>query len=180
MKEQAEILGERKKCVFCKKEVIGNYEVAMFHKGFFYHDDCFAKFDGVAIKNAKLMLQDKQELVRFINTLFGFEVLPPKVNLQIMKYINSNYTYSGIHKTLEYFYITKKNSLDKANGGIGIVAHVYDEARAHFLNAHKNKQTLEISRSRNSEILNAMPTIIEITVGADDTKNKKMISIEDL
>jgi hypothetical protein len=43
-----------------------------------------------------------------------------------------NYTYSGIHRSLEYFYEVKGNSLDKANGGIGIVPFVYQDAYNYY------------------------------------------------
>jgi hypothetical protein len=44
------------------------------------------------------------------------------------------YTYSGIKRTLEYFYEVKKNSIEKANGGIGIVPWVYEEAKRYYYN----------------------------------------------
>ena len=38
------------------------------------------------------------------------------------------YSYSGMRKTLKYFFEVRGNSIEKANGGIGIIPYVYDEA----------------------------------------------------
>lgn len=39
-----------------------------------------------------------------------------------------------------YFYQIKKNSLEKANGGIGIVPYVYGQARDYYYNLWKVQQ----------------------------------------
>jgi len=46
--------------------------------------------------------------------------------------VEHNYTYSGIYKTLKYFYDVRGNSIEKANGGIGIVPYVYNEAYTYW------------------------------------------------
>ena len=57
-----------------------------------------------------------------------------RIQLQIKQYINDyNFTYSGIRKALIYFYEIKGNSIDKANGGIGIVPYVYKNAYNYYL-----------------------------------------------
>ena len=51
------------------------------------------------------------------------------INKNIKKYREEyNYTYSGIHKALIYFFEIKGNSIEKANGNIGIVPYVYKDA----------------------------------------------------
>ena len=48
-------------------------------------------------------------------------------------YINEyEYTHSGILKALIYFFEIKGNSIDKANGGIGIVPYVYKDAYNYY------------------------------------------------
>ena len=53
-----------------------------------------------------------------------------------------NYTYSGILKSLVYFYEVKGNSKDKANGGIGIVPFIYQDAYNYYYD-------LFVAQSRN-------------------------------
>lgn len=43
-----------------------------------------------------------------------------------------HYSYSGILRTLKYFYEVKHNSIDKSNDGIGIVPWVYNEAYRYY------------------------------------------------
>ena len=42
------------------------------------------------------------------------------------------YTYSGIQKTLYWFYELNGNSIEKANGHLGIVPYIYEEASNYF------------------------------------------------
>ena len=41
---------------------------------------------------------------------------------------DNKYSYSGIYKTLKYFFEVRGHPIEKANGGIGIVSWVYKEA----------------------------------------------------
>ena len=43
-----------------------------------------------------------------------------------------NYSYTGIQKTLYWWYEIKKNDLSKANDGIGIVPFIYKDACDYF------------------------------------------------
>jgi hypothetical protein len=91
-------------------------------------------------QNDKLASETKQEkdkriLEEYIKKLFGYKTIPPRVAKQIQTYVHDlehNYTYSGIYKTLKYFFEVRGNSLEKANGGIGIVPYVYDEAYTYW------------------------------------------------
>ena len=92
-----------------------------------------------------------------------------RITLQINRYLQEHpeYTYSGIKRTLEYFYKIKKNPIEKANGGIGIVPWVYEEAKRYYYNqwllsqknAEKNKRTnnmgkINVNCYNNSRDLN--------------------------
>lgn len=52
-----------------------------------------------------------------------------RITLQIKKFMQDyKYSYSGILRTLKYFYEVKQNDISKSNNGIGIVPWVYQEA----------------------------------------------------
>lgn len=73
--------------------------------------------------------RDKERLEAYIKELFGISSIPIKIRKQIETYITvNNYTYNGIYHALKYHYEIKNGSLEKANGGIGIVPYVYDDA----------------------------------------------------
>lgn len=72
---------------------------------------------------------DKMQLEQYIMKLFHLDYVDPRIQKQIKNYIeNYNFTYSGILKSLVYFYDVKKNPIEKANDGIGIVPWVYKQA----------------------------------------------------
>ena len=73
--------------------------------------------------------------------LFDWEYVQPRVKRQISNYIEEyNFTYSGIQKSLEYFYHIKGNPIEKANGGIGIVPYVYRDAYNYYYALWEAKQ----------------------------------------
>jgi hypothetical protein len=72
---------------------------------------------------------DKEQLEEYIKELFNTTYIDPRVRNQIKKFVEEyNYTYSGIRKALIYHYEIKGGDKSKANGGIGIVPFVYQEA----------------------------------------------------
>jgi hypothetical protein len=90
--------------------------------------------------------KDKQVLDEYIMKLFNLEYVEPKIRKYINKFVTEyKYTYSGIYKTLVYFYEIKGNSLDKANGNIGIVPYTYAEAYAYYY-------ALDQAKKKNAEI----------------------------
>ena len=93
-----------------------------------------------------------------------------KITLQIQKFLQDHpeYTYSGIRRTLEYFYEIKKNSLDKANGGIGIVPWVYEEAKRYYYN-----QWLLSQKNAEKDIETYKPKIKDIIIKPPKRQPKK-------
>ena len=72
---------------------------------------------------------DKMKLEQYINKLFHTDYVDPRIQKQIKNYIKEyNFTYSGILKSLVYFYEVKQNPVEKSNDGIGIVPWVYKQA----------------------------------------------------
>lgn len=95
---------------------------------------------------------DLTALEEYIDKLLGKEANKARINKQIKEYTTEhNYTYSGILKSLVYFYEVKGNSIDKANGGIGIVPFVYQDAYNYYYdlflakNRNDNKNVQEIT-----------------------------------
>jgi len=96
-------------------------------KNRYYHKDCPNELQ-------KRPLSDKEKLEATIKRIFKIKRLTPKFTMQINKYVKEyNYTYIGIEYTIHYFFEIKENSIDKAQGGIGIVPYVYAEAEQHYL-----------------------------------------------
>lgn len=93
------------------------------------HEECFNN----AEKNKSQEEKDKEALENYIMKLFGDNYITPRIRSQIKQFREEyNYTYSGIHKALIYFFEIKKNSIEKANNGIGIVPYVYKDAYNYY------------------------------------------------
>lgn len=84
---------------------------------------------------------DAEKLDIYIMSMFDWDYVHPRVKRQISNFIEEyNFTYSGIMKSLEYFYNIKGNPLEKANGGIGIVPYVYQDAYNYYYALWEAKQ----------------------------------------
>lgn len=77
--------------------------------------------------------KELEALEEYIKKLFDTDYINPRIRKQIKDFREQHhYTYTGIHKALMYFYDVKKNSIEKANGGIGIVPYVYQNAYEYY------------------------------------------------
>ena len=106
---------------------------------------------------------DKMKLEQYINKLFHTDYVDPRIQKQIKNYIKEyNFTYSGILKSLIYFYEVKQNPVEKSNDGIGIVPWVYKQAFNYYyaiwLAQQKNTdKTVENYIPKETEIIIPRP-----------------------
>lgn len=103
---------------------------------------------------------DLTQLKEYINKLFGKEANWAQINRQIKIYTTeNNYTYSGIMKSLIYFYEVKGNSTDKANGALGIVPFVYQQAYNYYYSLFLAK-----SQNENKDVKTITSKIKEVII----------------
>lgn len=113
--------------------------------------------------------QDKIELEKYIKKLLKIDYIDARVRKQIKQYREEyNYTYTGIHKALVYFYEVKGNSTEKANGGIGIVPYVYQNAYNYYLALWQAKQ-----KNQDKVLQDYTPRVKEIVIPRPQRKVKK-------
>ena len=54
------------------------------------------------------------------------------------KYVKeNNYTYSGMLKTLKWYYEKEGHSIEKSNGSIGIIPYIYNQALSYYYALYK-------------------------------------------
>ena len=129
-----------------------------------FHDADLERMCGVEGKIWDYTAAELQEM-----KLFGTEYVHQRVRRQINTYISDyNYSYSGIQRTLTYFYEIKGNSLDKANGGIGIVPYVYQDAYNYYYALWEAGQ-----KNQNKNISDFVPKEKVITISPPQRKLKK-------
>lgn len=117
-------------CVYCKQKFDRDKHpfVAVSTKRY-AHPECHEKHAQEYEENQKEWLA----LEAYIKQLFNIETIPVRIHKQIRDFIgNYNYTYTGILKTLMYFYGVQGHSIEKANGGIGIVPYTYEAAHNYY------------------------------------------------
>lgn len=116
---------------------------------------------------------DYERLVNYIENLFGIGYVSAKVAKQIKEYReNYNYTYSGILGTLVYWYEVKGATIDQANGGIGIVPYIYEQAKEYY---SKINQANELNAGITGYKLHFKEIIIEAPQA--ETKPLKLFNI---
>lgn len=106
------------KCPYCEHAFdTEKTEYVKINQRRYAHKECYERM----LQQQSEEERDKQKLEAYIKQLFNIDILTPKINKQLKDYITINhYTYSGILGTLKYFFEVKHNSIEKANGGIGM------------------------------------------------------------
>ena len=117
------------KCFYCGQIFDSNSEPFMKPRTNRYaHVACHEKYDA----NKSQEERDYDMLIDYIKHLFG-----PNPNPRIWKQLKeyktvNNYSYSGILKTLQWWYEIQHHDIDQSNGGIGIVPYIYDQACKYY------------------------------------------------
>lgn len=117
------------------------------------------------------------KLETYIEQLLGDDYNPARVKKQIKDYKKEyDYSYSGMLKTLIWFYEIKGNSKEKANGGIGIIPFVYKEALNYYY-------SLYLAQIANEQIAETAykPVVKEITISSPEVYRRppKMFNSEE-
>jgi len=127
------------------------------------HYECFPTGELVPLVEKD---PDLVKLENYIQNLLGKDYNKARVNKQIKDFMEEyNYTYSGILKSLVYFYEVKGNSKDKANGGIGIVPFIYQDAYNYYydlfvVKSQNENRSIEQATSKVREIVIKPPRIV--------------------
>lgn len=153
------------KCSICEKHFDANSEAFVKTSSRRYaHEECYNKKNDSISQDEK----DKAELEEYIKQLLSLNAITPKIRKQIKTFTEEyKYTYSGIKKALIYFYEVRGNSVEKANGGIGIVSYVYKQAFDYYYGLWAAQQ-----KNENKNIEEYKPKVIEITITPPKRKKK--------
>lgn len=138
------------------------------------HKECAEKYEEKLSKDEK----DKKELEDYILKLFNISTITSHIQKQIKDYIqNKHYTYSGILKTLKWFYEVKGNTTEKSNGGIGIVPFIYDECYDYYYNLYLANTTNK--QEDIQKFIELKAKTIFITSPRANTKKPKLFNLEE-
>ena len=120
---------------------------------------------------------DLVKLEEYIKQLLNDTYVHPRVKKQINEFKEQyNYSYSGILKSLIYFYEVKGNKKDKLEQfGIAIVPYVYKDAYNYYYDLF-----LAQSRNQTKDITTVTSKVKEITIKVPEIKiKKKFFNLDD-
>ena len=145
------------KCPYCGKYFYRDVEeFVQINKTRYAHKECYDRHNAALTQEER----DLNILQDFIKKLFNIDTLTEKIKRQIKTYHeDKQYTYSGMYKSLVWFYEIKGNPIDKANGGIGIIPYVYEDARIYYTAMYMAQQ-----QNKAKPIEQFKPTVVEIHI----------------
>lgn len=118
------------------------------------HKECAIKVDATIPQEEK----DYNELEKYIKKLFNTNNVNAKIKKQIHEFRQEyGYTYTGMLKTLYWWYEIQDHTTELAQDGIGIVPWVYKDAERYFY-------TLYMAKLLNNDIIEYKPKTIEIEI----------------
>lgn len=120
--------------------------------------------------------ESRKDLLDYISTHMS-EPNYARIQLQINEYTQLyGYTYSGIKKTLIYFYEVLKGDDEKGKGGIGIVPYIYQDAYKYFLQIYQAKKANEDKKPEEF-----LPESFEVRIKppAPQRKKNKLFELEE-
>ena len=138
------------------------------------HKNCADKGEKIKSPEEK----DLDTLETYIKKLFNVSYIDARIKKQIQKYKKEyNYSYSGMLKTLIWWFEIKGNSIEKANGGIGIIPYVYQEACNYYYALY-----LAQIANEDKEIIDYIPQQITIEIESPQSKARppKLFNLDDM
>lgn len=133
------------KCLYCEQKFNRNdpsIKAKQVSARRYAHLHCWEEH----IKNMTQEEKDEQEFYLYAKQLFGEDYNYILTKKLAERYVKENkYTYSGMLKSLKWFYEKEGNPIDDSNGTIGIIPYIYSKAAQYyykiFLAKKINQQT---------------------------------------
>ena len=128
------------------------------------HYHCFP--DGELVPLPNPIDEDLLKLEQYAEELLGEDFNLARVRKQNKNFKETyDYSYSGMLKTLKWFYEIKGNPKEKANGGIGIIPFVYKDALNYYYN-------LYLAKIANEDVGEIKITIKEIEIESPEVHRR--------
>ena len=130
------------KCTVCgQKFNRDKIQAVKVGKNRYAHYKCDPSGEKVPLENPEN--EDLTALKEYAKDLLKDDYNAVKVNAQIKKFRKEyDYTYSGMLKALKWFYEIQKKPVYQANGGLGIIPYIYQDAFNYFYGLYQAEQNL--------------------------------------
>lgn len=147
-------MAHRVKCLYCGEQFDRDIEpTKQVSTRRYAHIKCWEDH----IANMSQEERDIEAFYDYARNLFGKSYNYMLTKKLAEKYVKeNNYTYSGMLKTLKWYYEKEGHSLDKSNGSIGIIPYIYQQAsnyyyalyKAQLINKKKNISNFILPKER--------------------------------
>lgn len=147
-------------CVYCQQRFDRDAEpTVQVSPRRYAHESCAKQKESEQSQEEK----DYEALENYIMKIFSKEYVTAKIRKQIKDFRKEyNYTFSGMLKTLIWWFEIKGNSIDKTNGGIGIIPYIYEDACRYYYSlflAQESSNNIEYYKPVIKEIEIAPPQV---------------------
>lgn len=133
------------------------------------HKSCYDRQQGQLSEEEKA----REEIFKYLKQLFKENFNKVKIETQLEKMIRENkYNYSGVLKTLVYWYEVKNGDVEKSHYSIGIVPYIYKDAYNYYYNIWLAQQA---NADKNIEIFKPKEKIVVIKNPVRKPKIKRNI-----
>ncbi len=144
------------KCLYCGKQFDRLNEPNVKLGRRYAHKECYEAQDDQTLKEQK----DRADFFAYIKELYGEDYNFISISKQAENYIKQyNFTYSGMLKSLKWFYEIKHADKESSNGRIGIIPYIYEDAKKYYYN-------LYLAQQRNKDIQNYRLEVKEIVIAS--------------
>lgn len=131
------------KCIYCGEQFDRLSEPNVKIGRRYAHQKCYENQDAETLKQQ----QDEHDFWEYIKEIYGSDYNYISIKKQVESYIKQyNFTYSGMLKSLKWFYEIKHNDKESSNGRVGIIPYIYEEAKKYYyelyLAQQKNKDVI--------------------------------------
>ena len=125
------------KCLYCGEKFNRNnpkIKVKKVNERRYAHFECWEKH----LNNMTQEEKDIENFFEYVKNLYKEDYNYLLTKRLAERYVKENkYTYSGMLKTLKWYYEIQNNSIEKAKGTIGIIPYIYNEALKYYYNLYK-------------------------------------------
>lgn len=155
------------KCLYCGERFDTSQEPTVKPtKRRYAHKRCAEEYEA----NMTQEQRDERAFYRYVQDKLGedynYVVTKRLANQYVKEY---KYTYSGMLKSLIWFYDVQKNSTAKSNGSIGIIPYIYNNARDYYYAIW----LAQVSNAKKDLDIYKEPDVIHFEIPSPRTQTKK-------
>lgn len=145
------------KCLYCGKTFDRNSISCVKIGRRYAHQECADKIQKGQQVQTIDPKNDQREFHDFVSDLYNKHCNWPLIQKQEKEYLENGLTYSGMKKTLYWWYQTLGHTIESSNGGIGIIPYVYKQAEQYYYN-------LYIIENKNKDIVKTETQTLEVKI----------------